>query len=642
MSRSRIALVAVALVACGKDEPPASPASHAAPTAPTAPTAPAAPPLERAPHAADQAGVASGAPGAAGTPTPAAPAPEPLAPASASPLPTLAPIDGTTVATIPPSILAVGGLASLDALAAAVGGHAPALADIAQAAVARVKETFGLADAAWFAVDRPVRFAVPDPRAWPEGFVLALPIALGHKLAPEAIRDAKPKVEGHWAKLERMGRAFYLDVRGDVLLVTSHADMVKKLGDFPEALAAWTPKQALVVEASVANARVIFANELAEAQAQSKRMGEMLREAGLASAQLEAMESIAGGLFGLVADLDRAGFALDPAGDFPRVEASFGARPGSPLAATFADLAQRRPSLASAIPGDAWLALAYDIAPSDLLETDTIVRALTTSDKPWPKAEAEALAADLARLQPLLSGPAAMWARVSGAFPFGLEVVSAVSDPPAARGLLLAILERVFAQTWGATRQELVASGLPESQLPGLRPADFMRGVAPLARAFGATPSLVVGDATHADALTLDLDWARAGGGRLPGAIASMLSRMIGVRLEAGLAAGAGRTALTFGPEGAARAVALTTEGPHTIADPWIAYAEEGAFAFVTLRPTRLLRALADLPQLASKRAAIVKLPDDPLVLAGRASGARVTLTLTAPVALVSGLLNLR
>ncbi|MCC6620656.1 MAG: hypothetical protein IT385_05345 [Deltaproteobacteria bacterium] len=629
MSRLSLVLVAVAVAACGKDEPPPPPPPTAPATQAAVETAPPpAPAPEPAKPAADR---------------PADAAASALPPATTSAVPELRPIDGTTLAAIPPTILAVGGTRSVDALADVLGRSTPGLpSEVIEGALARIKATFGLDAAPWFASDRPLRFAVPDPRTWPDGFLIALPLAAGAKLEPAMIPGAVAKGDGHWAKLDKEGRSFWLDRDGDVLLVSSHADLVKKLSDFPKALAAWTPSDVLVVEASVTNARAIFAAELAAAAQQTKQMTGVLREAGMVSSQLDAVESLVGGVFGFIQGLDRTGLALDPAGAFPRLQLSFSAVAGSPLAATITDLEARRPQLAGAIPADAWLAVAYDLDPSGLFAAEALTASLVHGDPPWSAEEAKALVADVARLQALSTGPAAFWVRTSGAFPFALESVYAVSDPTAARGALLAIFERLFTKLWGDTRGKLAASGAPAEQLPGLDPASFVRDVGKISRAFGVTPSLAPGGEGKADAIALDVDWSRMAAARIPAPIQRLLTTMIGPRLELALGAGAARYALAFGPAGAQRAAELTSGREETVADPWLAYANEGAFAFVALRPTRALRALADLPQLASKRDAIGKLVDDPLVLSGRATGGRVTVTLTAPIELVFALLNLR
>ncbi len=163
--------VAVLLVAsaCGKDEPPAPTPPPAAPTAPavaspTTPTTPTTP-------------GESGAQAGRETATDKAPAAD-LAIPAAMPLASRArcpssPIAGPTVATFHPAILAVGGTTSIDALVGAFGAQAqraPGIpGEIIDMAAARVKATFGLEGATWFASDRPLRFAVPDPKAWPTG-----------------------------------------------------------------------------------------------------------------------------------------------------------------------------------------------------------------------------------------------------------------------------------------------------------------------------------------------------------------------------------------------------------------------------------------------------------------------------------------
>ncbi len=331
------------------------------------------------------------------------------------------------------------------------------------------------------------------------------------------IPGRSPRPRGTGPSSEREGRAFFLDV-ADVLVVTSHGDLFKKLGDFPQTLAAWTPTDVLVLEASVANARGFYKQELTAAEAMTKSMGDKLRDAGMAADQLEAIQSMAAGMFGIVTGLDKASIALDMAGSFPRVQFGFAATPGSTLAATLTDLEKRRPTLARLVPIDAWLAVAYDMDLSGLMGgSDGLLSALSQPGVPWTAEQAKTMVGHLTTLQELSLGPSAFWVRTAGAFPLAIESVVAVSDGAAAKAAFIGFLDIIFTSTWAKARAQLADSGMPTDTLPGPDFRGFVRDAGRISRAFGVGMDLPT--TPGADVLAMNLDWKRLGNGRIPASL---------------------------------------------------------------------------------------------------------------------------
>lgn len=633
------ALMTLAMMACHKDEQKPPPATTAATQAPApAAATPDATGGEAKPAADDK------------------PKEEPPKPVEATPLAaaaSAAPVDqpalsATSVAELPQPIVAVVGTPSLKALVATFVERAKQVPGLTQTAdpiafvLERVKTSFGLTSTDWLDLDKPLRLAVPDPKKYPDGFVALLPVGGGAKLETSVFASAKPKDGGHWASLEAApGKTLYLDLEGDVLVLSSHPTLVKDLGGFVKELSGWTPADPLVLDGAVGNARTIFAAELAAAKAQMDGMAKQLEEAGMKAPQLAAMQAMATGIFGVIDGLDRVGVALDPRGDFPRVAISFRPVAGSKLATTIAEAGKRRPALAPLVPAEAWFAAVYDMDAKGLFDPESLMKALASEGKlPLEEADVKAAVGLLGRLNELGTGSSAVTVSTSDSFPFALESISGVTDGAGAREALFGFLGLLFDKAWGKARAQLAQNGVPAEQLPGETFPAFVEGVARLSGPAGIKPSIVSGDGV--DALALDLDWSRVGGGRLPSQLSDLLLRLVGPRVELGFSAAANRIAFGFGPHGAARAKESVNKGlDGGVADPWIARAAKDDFAVLSIRPTRLARALVDLPQVAAKRDAIGKLPDDPILVEGASDGTTARVTVTIPLQLVMGLIAL-
>ncbi len=649
---STTAALSVLLFACGKDEP-APPAPQ--PAAATVPTekAPADPTKVAEDQAAGDKAKEPNNMGAAPT-TPPAPTGAVLPALVAGTGPgDRAALSPSSIATFPADIIAVGGTPSLSALVSAFAAQASKVPgqelppDPLATALAGIQSQVGI-DLSWLDVDKPLRFAVPDPKKYQDGFVMLLAEKAGAPLDPAKIAGATPG-NGHLLTIKLGEREVFLDrvVEGHVL-VTSHGDLAKSLDGFVKELGAWTPKDPLVVDTSVENLVRIFAEELKSAKEMVAMMGGAAGEDP--AGQMAQMMKMATGGFALVEGASRMSLSLDPNGDFPRIGFAFRGLPGSPLDKAAKDLAGRKIALAGAVPADAWLAFGFDIqGASYLSDAQAIVDAVTKGGLgpmpvTWSDDEKKAMHDLIVRAQELSGSQNMAWIRQEGSRPFIFESVTDAKDGKALQSTLLELGEFFYKKVWAEGRKAMLAQGGPASEMP--EQIAFKDFVSLASKNLGAMGfGLAVNESTTkagnpVGALEFRIDWSRLPMQGPTKAIGDAIGDNIGIAL----AGESQRFATVIGPDAAVRATRVLDEAanPAEQLDPWLALAKDHVF-FAMLRPARLLRALVDLvPDLAERREAIGAMPDDPFVVRGVSDGTQVYFEAIIPVKVIMSLANIR
>lgn len=646
---STTAALSVLLFACGKSEPVAPPPQPAA--APTPAEAPADPSKAAEEKVDANKLVASNPVGAAPTtPSPAGALPVLVAGTGPGDRPALTP---TSIATFPADIVAVGGTPSLSALVSAFAAQAAKVPgqelppDPLAMALAGIQGQLGI-DMSWLDLDRPLRFAVPDPKKYKDGFVMLLPEKLGAALDPAKITGGTPG-NGHFLTIKVGDREVFLDrVVDGHILATSHGDLAKSLDVFAKDLGAWTPKDPLVVDTSVENLVRIFADEMKSAKEMVAMMGGAAGDDS--GGQMAQMMKMASGGFALVEGASRISMSLDPIGDYPRVGFSFRGLPGSPLDQAAKDLAGRKIAFAGAVPGDAWLAFGFDIqGASYLSDAQGIVDAVTKGGLgpmpiSWSDDEKKSMHDLLVKAQELSGSQNMGWIRQEGAHPFIFESLTDTKDGKALQTTLLELGEFFYKKVWAEGRKAMIAQGGPAADMP--EQIAFKDFVGLASKNLGAMGfGMAVNESTTkagnpVGALEFKIDWSRLPLGGSNKAIGDAIGSSIGIAL----AGEAQRFATVIGPDAAARATRVLDEAaaPSEQLDPWLGMAKEHVL-FALLRPARLLRALVDLvPDLATKREAIGAMPDDPLVIRGVSDGTQIYLEATIPVKVIMSLANIR
>ncbi len=627
------AALAALLIACGKDEPAPQPAA-ATPEVQATPAE--APKAEEKPR--ELGGSASPTPSSA-----APPAPVVLAPLVATPFPgERAQLTPTTIANFPTDIVAVGGTPSLQALVASVAAWSKKIPnsqvpdDPLAAALNAMQGVTGI-DMAWLDADKPLRFAVPDPKKYPEGFYVLVQAKPGTTQNLLKATGATPG-NGHFVTLDVGGKKVFIDeAPGDLVIVTSHDDLAKSLGGFTTELAAWVPKDALVLESSGENLLRVYAEDLAKA----KEFVGMMTSAGGDDPQVMRMANLATGGFALVEGAARLSMALDFAGDFPRVGFGFVGQPGSPLEGIAKSLADHKIAYAGMVPADAWLALGFDVEGASLMQdAQAVVDAMTKSGAgplaqiAWTDDERAQMVGLLQKAQSLSGSQNMMWLRQDGERPFVFESVSSSKDGAELQKTLFAFADLFYSKIWGQLRPMAIAQGMSEAEVPAqMAFEDFLKLASSKASPLGISMAVGKGSTKAGSQLSsfeLGVDWSRLPPRAELAAVAKVVGNSYGFSLS-----GEGQAFTTvIGPNAIERATRLLDAAatPPEATDPWLAMAKDHAL-FAMLRPARLMRALMGLvPDLASKGAEIGQIPDDPIVVRGKSDGKQLYLELTVPL----------
>jgi len=628
------ALLALTLAAaCSKDAP-----KEPTPAPPPAPAAasPAAP------------GEAPVAPKPAAAPAEAAPQTPPATPAA----PTgaehaLAPI---SLPRFDPAIAAVAAVPSLDALAealqraAATAGDLPLPPAPLEAALEALRMRFRLADTRWIDTARPLRLAVPDPKAHPDGFAVIVPLRGGEDALRAGLGEALAAAPEHFGRLGEAGApgTAYVDLLEGHAVFTSHADLFAQLTAYArEVLLPWTPTSPLVIEVSVSNLRRAFAAELDQARASAAQFGDLVTQRANIPVQAATVKALIEGTFGFVDGADRLGVALDAVG--PRVRVAFGLRgvEGSTLATTLTGLDGRTAGLLAAVPPTAWLGFVSNF-PASLTVADraTLLEQLRPSTAALSDAERERLVDHLLGLSAATTGDAAQAVAIDGAFPFAWSAVLAVNDRAKARAALVGLLDLALQRGLAEVRAQISASGATPPPLATLDDAvTLLNG---FGQALGAEVSLKQEDrdGTHVAGLVVGLDWSRMGLARTDPAVFETLKSLVGDQLGVALADADGRLALALGPHALDQAAALAA-GRFPGGEPTLDRAGRGAVFALSLRVGAMLKALSGLPSLKSRASLFAALPQDQaLSLSAAASAGTLVVTFDAAVPLFTALVR--
>lgn len=649
------AALAAMLLACGKDEP--KPAATPTPREPVKESTDK--PLERSEDKTKEArptGEVEPEPVKTGESDPKTPPPppekpaDPVAPATPDEPPAMTAHPGAlnprSVATMPPQVVAVGGTPSLKALVDAFASQArriegaPVPAAPLETALQAAQQKLGI-DLSWLAIDKPLRFAVPDPKKYPDGVVLLLPLEgeLKASMLPGATAGG-----GHDMTVKLGSETMYFDklVDGHVV-VTKHDGLAKEVSGFVKELAAWTPKDPLVIDTSADNLVSIFGTELGEVKEMVQSMGSAMASRPEMAAKMGPMLEMADSGFALVEGASRIGLAVDPRGDFPRFAVALSGKPGSPLDEIAKDLTGRKVAMAGAVPADAWFAMGYDIEGlSYLSDADRIVDSLTTADMgpikiEWTEGEKQQMKALLMKSQELQGSQGVAWIRQEGATPFIFESLSDTKDGAAMEKALLGLGELFYGKLWSQTRKMMVAQGAPEAQLPAAMP--FKSFIAMMSQNLGAAGiGVAIDEATtkggHAvSSLRVKIDWSR-----LPAGGAKEIGDLFGDEIGIALAGQGERFASVIGPKAAERAAGLLDAELAAPTGKWLQQVGDQAF-FIMLRPARLMRALSGVvEELGEKKAMIDALPDEPIFVRGAGDGKSLRIEGTIPAKVMAAL----
>lgn len=551
-----------------------------------------------------------------------------------------------SIATLPEDVIAVGGVASLGKLVTAFADQAkqvPGLevpSDPLKMALEGIKGQLGV-DLAWLDPEQPVAFAVPNPKKYPDGFIVLLPVKREASLDLSKWPGAEVNAEGHDAFVDMGGRTFFLNEleasanRGSPprrLVMTSHPFLYRDLESFVTDLAYWVPGEAIVLDTSVENATRIFGAELGDAKKSLAEMASML-SAGDQAATVSQAADLG---FAFVEGTSRMSIGLDPTGDFPRLGLSFVGKPDSPVSKLAAQANGKKVGFAAAIPPEAWLAIGYDIdgAPYTKSAEESLKKLF---DMPNPffasftEDDKKDLLGKFEKLSELQGSQSVTWLRIDGTRPFILEGLSDAKDGPALMQGMLDVADVFYRKGWSMARTDLVNGGkFTADQAPeNLDFRGFLKLANTLTSAFGV--SLDVREAkSKAGGSALGFEVSLQSDKLPPDNEIKLAMSLFGERLGLGIASESKLLSYAFSADPAARAAAILDQGvPASSTDAWLQAAGNSAM-FMVVRPARILKALAEtVPDLASNKAFFDGLADEPLVLSGASDGQAVSFELT-------------
>ncbi|MFT7580712.1 MAG: hypothetical protein ACI9MR_002385 [Myxococcota bacterium] len=639
---------------CGKDDP-----------APAPPAAPLGPAKNAAPEP------ASGKPkGAEANPTVKAPNVAPVAEKKATPVVGLKPPVPSTAMLVkaeaaaprahlnlPDSVTAVIGTPSfaraVTAFTDAVKGFGAATpADPVAAALAQLRSQLGTGDVSWMATDRPLRVAVPDPKAYPEGMLALIPFdgeVAGLKqalaLAPAA---------GHAGKRSAGGRELFVDFHKSHVVLTSHPGLWTKLQPFvDQTLLGWTPRAPLVVELSLTRLRKIYAAEYSVARGFGDAMATQIVKRANIPGQADTIKGALSGVFDFASNTDRLSLAMHPNESDLGLEIAITGVKGTPYASTIATLGGRALALLETIPASAWFAFATNMAPALLTPDEaTLVAQLTAPGRngvQLTKAQATTVAKRIQELVAVSEGPSVMAISSRSGFPFAISSVMAVRDGAVAERSMVDLLEVVWDVMMTGAKARLGESGADLSQLPlgsfsaaiGLLD-NVGKNLGVSAKTSMAAEKRPGGNVSVRSA-RFDFDWTKtkAAFEASPDTY-DVLRAMVGERLEMALVRGPQRLAIGLGPDAVAQSSsAAVTVGAAT--NSLITPDAADSFLVVGLRLGAMLQGLSALPRLAPIRSQLAQLPaDEAFRISAGSDGTWLTVRFNVPVALTRGVLNLR
>jgi hypothetical protein len=566
-------------------------------------------------------------------------------------------VETSTVAALPEQVMGLAATPSLRQLVEVLAKFGPASevpASPFEMLLGALKSV-GFTQADRIAFDKPLYVGVPNPKTWPEGFFVVATVLDGF--------DVKTLLPGGSEKdglvsFSFDGRDLFARLDGTTLQVASHAALLTELAPFiKETLVPWVPRHHLHLDSAIANLKGAFKEEFEAMRADIPAFIAQLDQPTLpdqaaaegaekpaeaekpAKAEKPAEPSQQGRLLGEFANeaiafiegADRVRLAFDLEGAMPRLAGSVSFLPGTAGETYARDVAARRATLATAVPDGSWFAFAGEWNRADELPTVESLVALLQGQKDLPlqlaEADLQALAEALIKLAELTGDAQALWLRSEGDLPFVLEGINAVKDAEGWRAALLGLVDVATSRVWAAARPGLLAQAAEGAPKPPESFADAWTMVTGMAQAQGIT--LATSNTPEAVGLTVDFDWTK-----IPQTPQSGNARqLLGARYEVGFAAKGERAAVTMGPGGLKRAVEIAG-GAATGKDPWLARAATRAFFVLTARPAPLLKGLANLPDLASKKEAFLKVPDLPLTveLLPREGGVQLELELSREV----------
>ena len=268
------------------------------------------------------------------------------------------PIDALEV---PDGVVFFGGtdnLLQLATKAGTVGGPLGTAAINGPQVAKGLADNLGVTDTSVLALDKPLRFAVVDPKEAKEPLTVIVATTDPKALPDKLPQNKKADVEGNAFSYENAGKTFYLNFIDDYAVFSQDPKAFGKQKAFFVKLIGATVSAEGTAVVSVENASRIYATELD--QSLEKMKSEIASQSQPGAAGLGEMANWVGST---AKEMKRCVISLGALADGGRISVTVTAKTGSDLDKTLASLGKRELKLLDKLPADAPLAFVGAIDP---------------------------------------------------------------------------------------------------------------------------------------------------------------------------------------------------------------------------------------------------------------------------------------
>ena len=274
----------------------------------------------------------------------------------------------------PAEVVFFGGSDNLVSLAHEIGavGGPMGSAAINPAMIGKgMAKTFGLKNDGAFALDKPFRFAMVDPKKLDEPLVLVVSMTKKEELVALLPQDHKKDDGGNAISYPVNGETVYLNFVDDFAVFSQDKDVFAKQKAFFVKLAgAKVPNEGVAV-VSASNATKMYAKELADAVAEAEKALDDQPSMPMGG---EGMKKMAQWFSTTAKEIDRVVIRLDGLEDGGKLAFDVVPKEESDLKKTFDALGKQKLELLDDVPADAPLAM---VAAMDPDKTGELTQSLT-------------------------------------------------------------------------------------------------------------------------------------------------------------------------------------------------------------------------------------------------------------------------
>lgn len=264
----------------------------------------------------------------------------------------------------PTEVVTFGGSDSLVSLAnkiGAVGGPMGAAAVNPAMMGKGMAKTFGLKNDGAFALDKPFRFAMVDPKNLAEPLVLVVSMTKKEDLVALLPPAHKKDDAGNAISYPVDGETVYLNFIDDFAVFSQNQEIFAKQKAFLVKLAgAKVPNEGVAV-VSASNATKMYAKELAEAVTEAEQA--LANQPGMPMGG-DGMKKMAQWFATTAKELDRVVVRVDGVEDGGKLTFDLVPKEGSELKKTFGALGKQKLELLDEVPADAPIAMVAAIDPN--------------------------------------------------------------------------------------------------------------------------------------------------------------------------------------------------------------------------------------------------------------------------------------